>query len=60
MTLHVASPTVVQHVDRGPLDRRELAAIIARDIPPGSYVNLWTTHDGRRIPRSTGRCGVAH
>ncbi|MDT5292442.1 MAG: 3-oxoadipate CoA-transferase, beta subunit [Mycobacterium sp.] len=33
-------PAVVEHLDRGPLDRHELAAIIARDIPPGSYVNL--------------------
>jgi 3-oxoadipate CoA-transferase beta subunit len=40
MTLRVTSPTTVEHLDRGPLDRRELAAIIARDIPPGSYVNL--------------------
>ncbi|MET0316971.1 MAG: 3-oxoacid CoA-transferase subunit B [Rhodococcus fascians] len=40
MTLHVPSPTTVEHLDRGSLDRRELAAIIARDIPPGSYVNL--------------------
>ena len=40
MTLHVPSRTTVEHLDRGPLDRRELAAIIARDIPPGSYVNL--------------------
>jgi 3-oxoadipate CoA-transferase beta subunit len=31
---------VVEHLDRGPLDRRELAALIARDIAPGSYVNL--------------------
>ena len=30
----------VEHVDRGPLDRNELAAAIARDIPAGSYVNL--------------------
>jgi 3-oxoadipate CoA-transferase, beta subunit len=29
-----------EQVDRGPLDRGELAARIARDIPPGSYVNL--------------------
>ena len=41
MTLHVPTRTAtVEHLDRGPLDRRELAALIARDIPPGSYVNL--------------------
>jgi 3-oxoadipate CoA-transferase beta subunit len=32
--------TTVEHLDRGFLDRNELAAIIARDIPDGSYVNL--------------------
>jgi 3-oxoadipate CoA-transferase beta subunit len=40
VTLQVPTRTTVEHLDRGPLDRRELAAIIARDIPPGSYVNL--------------------
>jgi 3-oxoadipate CoA-transferase, beta subunit len=30
----------IEHVDRKPLDRDELAARIARDIPAGSYVNL--------------------
>ena len=40
MTLHSPTRAAVEHLDRGPLDRRELAAIIARDIPPGSYVNL--------------------
>jgi 3-oxoadipate CoA-transferase, beta subunit len=30
----------IEHLDRGPLDRRELAALIAGDIPAGSYVNL--------------------
>jgi 3-oxoadipate CoA-transferase beta subunit len=30
----------VENRDRGPLDRNELAALIARDIPAGSYVNL--------------------
>jgi 3-oxoadipate CoA-transferase beta subunit len=32
-------PTV-EHLDRGPLDRDELAAMVASGIPPGSYVNL--------------------
>jgi 3-oxoadipate CoA-transferase beta subunit len=30
----------VEHTDRGPLDRRELAATVAADIPTGAYVNL--------------------
>ncbi|HEV7654270.1 MAG TPA: 3-oxoacid CoA-transferase subunit B [Mycobacteriales bacterium] len=29
-----------EHTDRGPLDRDELAALVAADIPTGSYVNL--------------------
>ena len=40
MTLHAPARQTVEHLDRGPLDRKELAAIIARDIPAGSYVNL--------------------
>jgi 3-oxoadipate CoA-transferase, beta subunit len=35
----VTSP-VREHTDRGPLSRDEIAALIARDIPRGSYVNL--------------------
>jgi 3-oxoadipate CoA-transferase, beta subunit len=31
---------VVEHLDRGPLDKHELAALVARDIPHGAYVNL--------------------
>ncbi|WP_375497775.1 3-oxoacid CoA-transferase subunit B [uncultured Jatrophihabitans sp.] len=31
---------VVEHADRGPLDKRELAELVAADIPAGSYVNL--------------------
>ncbi len=29
-----------EHADRGPLDKRELARLVAADIPAGSYVNL--------------------
>jgi 3-oxoadipate CoA-transferase beta subunit len=38
----MSTPTVttVEHLDRDFLDRNELAAVIARDIPDGSYVNL--------------------
>ncbi|HEV7419266.1 MAG TPA: 3-oxoacid CoA-transferase subunit B [Mycobacterium sp.] len=39
-TLGASTRSGVEHLDRGPLDRRELAAMIARDIPAGSYVNL--------------------
>jgi 3-oxoadipate CoA-transferase beta subunit len=31
---------IAEHTDRGPLNRDELAEHVARDIPPGSYVNL--------------------
>ena len=33
-------PAGVEHLDRGPRDKDELAAAIAADIPYGSYVNL--------------------
>lgn len=36
----VTEPFTVENLDRGPLDMDELAAIIARDIPDGSFVNL--------------------
>ncbi|WP_169950976.1 3-oxoacid CoA-transferase subunit B [Microbispora sp. H11081] len=32
--------STVEHLGRGPLGRDELAALVARDIPPGSFVNL--------------------
>ncbi|HEY8481386.1 MAG TPA: 3-oxoacid CoA-transferase subunit B [Spirillospora sp.] len=35
-----ATRTAVGHTDRGPLDKRELAALVASEIPRGSYVNL--------------------
>jgi 3-oxoadipate CoA-transferase, beta subunit len=30
----------VEHLDRGPRSKDELAAAVAAAIPPGSYVNL--------------------
>ncbi|WP_216915601.1 3-oxoacid CoA-transferase subunit B [Nocardia noduli] len=32
--------TSIEHADRGPLDKHELAALIAADIPHGAFVNL--------------------
>jgi 3-oxoadipate CoA-transferase beta subunit len=31
---------VVEHLDRGTLDRRDMARLVAADIPAGGYVNL--------------------
>ncbi|MFB4314999.1 3-oxoacid CoA-transferase subunit B [Actinomadura sp. 21ATH] len=40
MTSANTAPGPAEHAGRGPLSTDELAARIARDIPPGSYVNL--------------------
>jgi 3-oxoadipate CoA-transferase, beta subunit len=40
MTTTGTRARLTEHLDRGPLDNNELAALIARDIPAGSYVNL--------------------
>ena len=40
MTRTATSPTVAEHLDRGPLQRDEMARLVAGDIPRGSYVNL--------------------
>ncbi|MFC6706651.1 CoA-transferase [Flexivirga alba] len=34
------SGETVEHLDRGPLDKSELAAVVAGDIPAGAFVNL--------------------
>ncbi|WP_229053509.1 3-oxoacid CoA-transferase subunit B [Aeromicrobium sp. Leaf350] len=36
----MTTTSTIEHTDREPLSKHEIAAIIARDIPSGSYVNL--------------------
>ncbi|WP_262851473.1 3-oxoacid CoA-transferase subunit B [Mumia quercus] len=36
----VRDATTVEHTDREPLSRDEMAQVVARDIPAGAYVNL--------------------
>lgn len=40
MTIPLTVDRTVEHLDRAPLTRDEMAATIARDIPDGSFVNL--------------------
>ena len=40
MTLAVTQQRTVENAGRGPLSRDEMAQVVARDIPDGSYVNL--------------------
>ncbi|WP_332662677.1 3-oxoacid CoA-transferase subunit B [Aeromicrobium sp.] len=40
MTIAVTLESTVEHLDRGPLTRDEMAQTVARDIPDGSFVNL--------------------
>ncbi|CAN5249648.1 3-oxoacid CoA-transferase subunit B [soil metagenome] len=40
MTISFTADRTLEHLDRGPLTREEMAAIVARDIPDGSFVNL--------------------
>ena len=40
MTITVTVERTIEHLDRGPLTRDEMAKAVARDIPDGSFVNL--------------------
>jgi 3-oxoadipate CoA-transferase beta subunit len=40
MTDSPTQPRTIEHTDRGPLSKGELAAVVAADIPHGAFVNL--------------------
>lgn len=40
MTIALTVSETVENLDRGPLERDEMARAVAADIPPGSFVNL--------------------
>lgn len=40
MTISISTDHTIEHLDRGPLSRDEMAETVARDIPDGSFVNL--------------------
>lgn len=40
MTIPLTIAATIENPDRAPLSRDEMAAVVARDIPAGSYVNL--------------------
>jgi 3-oxoadipate CoA-transferase beta subunit len=40
MTDSPTQPRTIEHTDRGPLSKDELAALVAADIPHGAFVNL--------------------
>jgi 3-oxoadipate CoA-transferase beta subunit len=54
----VLSSGTVERLDRGPLTFDELAAVIAGDIPAGSYVNLGIGHPTKIADHLTDEQGV--
>lgn len=58
MSLVTTAAGTVEHLGRGPLDMDELAAVIARDIPAGSYVNLGIGRPTRIADHLPEDCGV--
>jgi 3-oxoadipate CoA-transferase beta subunit len=57
-TLGTTISATVEHVDRGPLGMDELAQVIARDIPAGSYVNLGIGHPTKIADHLPAELGV--
>jgi 3-oxoadipate CoA-transferase beta subunit len=51
-------PGTVEHTDRGPMSMDELAEVIARDIPEGSYVNLGIGQPTKIADHLTAEQGV--
>ncbi|WP_323101381.1 3-oxoacid CoA-transferase subunit B [Intrasporangium sp. YIM S08009] len=51
-------PTTTEHLDRGPLSMDELAAVMAADIPDGSFVNLGIGQPTKIADHLTAEQGV--
>jgi 3-oxoadipate CoA-transferase beta subunit len=54
-----SGPATVENLGRGPLGTDEIAAMVARDIPAGSYVNLGIgrpTKVAQHLPRTRAWC----
>ena len=58
MTTTRATWATVEHLDRGPLSMGEVATVIARDIPAGSFVNLGIGHPTKIADHLTAEQGV--
>ncbi|CAG7612994.1 3-oxoacid CoA-transferase subunit B [Actinacidiphila bryophytorum] len=59
--MSILTPTgagAAEHLGRGPLTADELAAVIARDIPEGAYVNLGIGRPTRIADHLPEDCGV--
>jgi 3-oxoadipate CoA-transferase, beta subunit len=55
--MSAVSPSIVEHTDRGPLGRDEMARVLASAIPRGAYVNLGIgqpTTVGDHLPPESG------
>lgn len=53
-----SEPVTKEHPDRDPLSMDELAELVARDIPPGSYVNLGIGHPTKIADHLADESGV--
>ena len=58
MTVDAERAMTVEHLERGPRTKDELARAVAADIPPGSYVNLGIGQPTTVADHLTAEAGV--